>query len=42
MGSANKEQFKGIFVYTEEVLNDYEAMYRMKTAVSPATRLVRA
>ncbi|MBR4193381.1 MAG: YcxB family protein [Oscillospiraceae bacterium] len=40
MGSANKEQFKGIFVYTEEVLNDFEAMYRMKTAVSPATRLV--
>ena len=38
MGSA-KEQYKGIFVYTDEMLNDFEAMYRMKTAVSPATRL---
>lgn len=40
MGSANKEQFKGIFTYTDEVLSDFEAMYRMKTAVSPVTRLV--
>jgi len=40
MGSANKEQYKGIFVYTDEVLNDFEAMYRHKTGVSPITRLV--
>ena len=40
MGNADKEQFKGIFVYTDEVLKDFEAMYRMKTAVSPVTRLV--
>ncbi len=40
MGRANKEQFKGIFVYTDEVLRDFEAMYRMKTAVSPITRIV--
>ncbi len=40
MGSAGKEQYKGIFVYTDEILSDFEAMYRMKTAVSPVTRLV--
>ena len=44
MGSSNKdsnkEQYKGIFTYTDEVLNDFAAMYRMKTAVSPVTRLV--
>ena len=40
MGSASKEQFKGIFTYTDEVLSDFEAMYRMKTAVSPVTRLI--
>ena len=40
MGSANKELYKGIFTYTDEVLGDFEAMYRMKTAVSPVTRLV--
>ena len=40
MGSANKEHFKGSFLYTDEVLSDFEAMYRMKTAVSPVTRLV--
>ena len=40
MGSAKNEQYKGIFVYTDEVLRDFEAMYRMKTAVSPVTRLV--
>ena len=34
------EQYKGNFTYTDEVLKDFEAMYRMKTAVSPATRLV--
>lgn len=39
MGRADKEQIKGIFVYTDEVLKDFEAMYRMKTAVSPVTRL---
>ena len=40
MGNPNKEQFKGIFTYTDEVLSDFEAMYRMKSAVSPITRLV--
>ena len=40
MAGKEKEQFKGIFVYTEEILNDFEAMYRMKTSVSPVTRLV--
>ena len=40
MGSAKKEQFKGIFVYTDEILRDFEAMYRMKTSVSPVTKLV--
>ena len=40
MGNPNKEQFKGIFTYTDEVLRDFEAMYRMKSAVSPITRLV--
>ena len=40
MGSAKKEQYKGIFVYTDEILRDFEAMYRMKTSVSPVTRLV--
>ena len=39
MGSTVKEQYKGYFTYTDEVLNDFEAMYRMKTAVSPAVRL---
>ena len=34
------EQYKGNFTYTDEVLKDFEAMYRMKTAVSPTTRLV--
>ena len=42
MGSSNKEQYKGIFTYTDEVLGDFEAMYRLKTAVSPLTRLVLA
>ena len=27
-------------MYTDEVLRDFEAMYRMKTAVSPAARLL--
>ena len=40
MGSADKVLHKGSFVYTDEVLRDFEAMYRMKTAVSPLTRLV--
>ena len=40
MGSANKAEFKGIFTYTDEVLSDFEAMYRAKTSVSPVTRLV--
>ena len=40
MGSAKTEQFKGIFVYTDEILRDFEAMYRMKTSVSPVTKLV--
>ena len=40
MGSAKKEQYKGSFVYTDEILRDFEAMYRMKTSVSPVTRLV--
>ena len=40
MASAKKEQYKGIFVYTDEILRDFEAMYRMKTSVSPVTRLV--
>ncbi len=42
MGSANREQYKGIFTYTDEVLRDFEAMYLEKTAVSPRTRLVLA
>ncbi len=40
--SAAKEQYKAIFVYTEEVLDDFEQMYRMKTAVSPIMRIVLA
>ena len=40
MAGKDKEQFKGIFVYTDEVLNDFAAMYRKKTAISPITRLV--
>ena len=42
MGSANREQYKGIFTYTDEVLRDFEAMYLEKTAVSPRTRLALA
>ena len=37
---APKEAYKAIFVYTGEVLDDFEAMYLKKTAVSPVTRLV--
>ena len=40
MGSAKKEQYKGIFVYTDEILRDFESMYRAKTSVSPVTKLV--
>ena len=40
MAGKEKEQYKGSFVYTDEVLTDFEAMYRMKTAVSPVTRLI--
>ena len=40
MASKEKEQYKGIFTYTDEVLSDFEAMYRMKSAVSPVTRIV--
>ena len=35
-----KAQYKGIFTYTDEVLSDFEAMYREKSAVSPLTRIV--
>lgn len=42
MAGKEKEQYKGSFVYTDEVLTDFEAMYRMKTAVSPITRLAVA
>ena len=42
MGTTKKEQYKGIFTYTDEVLSDFEAMYRMKTAVPPVMRLVLA
>ena len=38
--SAPKEAYKAIFVYTDEVLRDFEAMYLKKTAVSPVTRIV--
>ena len=37
---APKEQYKAIFLYTEEVLQDFEAMYLQKTAVSPLTRVL--
>ena len=40
MADKGNEQFRGIFVFTEEVLDDFAKMYRMKTAVSPITRLV--
>ena len=42
MGASTKEQFKGIFTYTDEILDDFAAMYRAKTAVSPVTRLILA
>ena len=42
MAGSAREQYKGNFTYTDEVLSDFEAMYRMKTAVSPVTRLVMA
>ena len=37
-----KEEYGASFVYTDEVLRDFEAMYREKTAVSPITRIVLA
>ena len=40
MSSAAKEQYKGIFTYTDEVLRDFEAMYLEKSAVSPKTRIL--
>ena len=42
MGKERKEEFSASFVYTDEVLRDFEAMYLDKTAVSPATRIVLA
>ena len=42
MGKTDKEAYKAIFTYTDEVLGDFEAMYIHKTSVSPAMRLVLA
>lgn len=42
MSDAKKEEFSLSFVYTDEVLQDFAAMYREKSAVSPITRIVFA
>ena len=38
--ASGKEEYKANFVYTDEVLRDFEAMYLEKTAVLPVTRSV--